>query len=63
MSVSYEGLTVVAITSVVDLLPVCNWREGDVYIVDDKRYVWTGRKWVYLEELPEEGDGESDEQQ
>lgn len=55
MSTSYS-LTVVAVTSVVNLLPVCNWREGDVYIVDDKRYVWTGRKWEYLDELPEEED-------
>lgn len=53
---STSDLTVVAITSVVNLLPVCNWREGDVYIVDDKRYVWTGRKWEYLDELPEEED-------
>ena len=56
MIASYECLTVVAITSVVNLLPVCNWREGDVYIVDDKRYVWTGRKWEYLDELPDEED-------
>lgn len=55
MSTSYS-LTVVAVTSVVNLLPVCNWREGDVYIVDDKRYVWTGRKWEYLDELPDEED-------
>lgn len=53
---STSDLTVVAITSVVNLLPVCNWQEGDVYIVDDKRYVWTGRKWEYLDELPEEED-------
>ena len=52
----FDTFTVVAITSVVDLLPVCNWREGDVYIVDDKRYVWTGRKWEYLDELPDEED-------
>lgn len=55
MSTSYS-LTVVAVTSVVNLLPVCNWREGDVYVVDDKRYVWTGRKWEYLDELPDEED-------
>lgn len=55
MSTSYS-LTVVAVTSVVNLLPVCNWREGDVYIVDDKRYVWTGRNWEYLDELPDEED-------
>lgn len=53
---TFDTLTVVAVTSVVNLLPVCNWREGDVYIVDDKRYVWTGRKWEYLDELPDEED-------
>ena len=53
---TFDTLTVVAVTSVVDLLPVCDWHEGDVYIVDDKRYVWTGRKWEYLDELSDEED-------
>lgn len=51
---------VVRITTVTELLPK-DCTVGDVYVVDGKHYVWNGFKWEHLEELPEEGGGESDE--